>query len=164
MRDIHEKSCRMASSFVQRAGITALLGSQECVQQMVTVYARRRDWIVKQLHGLPGIVCPAPHGTFYVFPKIAGLGITSDAFARQLLEDKHVLVFPGSYYGAAGKRISGSPSPQTTRASRPAWRPSGRRSFSRRIHDTAPISRDVGAVAGAPTTRRHPAAGIAIGM
>jgi len=103
MRDIHEKSCRMASSFVQRAGITALLGSQECVAQMVQVYARRRDWIVKQLHGLPGIVCLAPHGTFYVFPKIAGLGMTSDAFARQLLEDKHVLVFPGSYYGAAGE-------------------------------------------------------------
>jgi len=103
MRDIHEKSCRMASSFVQRAGIAALLGSQACVAQMVQVYARRRDWIVTQLRGLPGIVCPAPPGTFYVFPKIAGLGITSDEFARELLEDKHVLVFPGSYYGAAGE-------------------------------------------------------------
>jgi aspartate/methionine/tyrosine aminotransferase len=102
MRDIHEKSCRMASSFVQRAGIAALLGPQECVEQMVKVYARRRDWIVKQLNGLPGIVCPPPHGTFYAFPKIAGLGITSDEFVRELLEDKHVLVFPGSYYGAAG--------------------------------------------------------------
>ena len=103
MRNIHEKSCRMASSFVQRAGIAALLGPQDCVERMVQVYTRRRDWIVKQLHGLPGIVCPEPHGTFYAFPKIAGLGISSDAFARQLLEEKQVLVFPGSYYGAAGE-------------------------------------------------------------
>lgn len=102
MRNIHEKSCRMASSFVQRAGVTALLGSQVCVQQMVQTYGRRRDWIVKQLHGLPGIHSPAPDGTFYVFPRISELGVSSDAFARQLLEHKHVLVFPGSYYGPAG--------------------------------------------------------------
>jgi len=102
MRYVHEKSCRMASAFVQRAGVTALLGPQDCVEAMRAAYTRRRHWVVEALQDVPGVECPAPDGAFYVFPDISRLGVSDLELAQSLLEERHLLVMPGSHYGPAG--------------------------------------------------------------
>jgi len=103
MRSIHEKSGRMATAFVQRAGVTALMGSQDCVAAMRIAYARRRDWVVDALKDVPGVECPVPDGAFYVFPDISRLGMSDLELAQFLLEERHLLVMPGSYYGSSGR-------------------------------------------------------------
>jgi aspartate/methionine/tyrosine aminotransferase len=43
-----------------------------------------------------------PEGTFYLFPRIAGM-TDSFAFARSLLEKARVAVAPGSAFGRGGE-------------------------------------------------------------
>jgi len=52
---------------------------------MVAEFRRRRDAIVLGLNDIPGIRCCMPHGAFYVFPNISGLGVTSRELADKLL-------------------------------------------------------------------------------
>jgi aspartate aminotransferase len=94
------------TSISQAAGIEALTGPQESVQEMITEYERRRDFLVPALNQLPGVRCAKPQGAFYVYPDIRAHlkdGIrTSDEFAARLLDEAHVAVTPGSGFGADG--------------------------------------------------------------
>jgi histidinol-phosphate/aromatic aminotransferase/cobyric acid decarboxylase-like protein len=73
------------SSFTQMAGIEALEGPQESVNEMVAEFQRRRDAIVDGLNSIPGFRCLRPHGAFYVFPNIEGTGMKSQEIADSLL-------------------------------------------------------------------------------
>ena len=55
------------------------------------------------LNKIPGISCLKPGGAIYVFPSIAGTGLTSDQFADLMLEQAGVAVLPGNNFGAAGE-------------------------------------------------------------
>jgi aspartate aminotransferase len=59
------------NSMTQRAAITALLGDQSSVQQMVQAFKERRDYLVEALSKINGIKCNKPDGAFYVFPDIS---------------------------------------------------------------------------------------------
>jgi len=50
-----------------------------------------------------GLECFKPFGSFYVFPKIAGTGLTSNNFSVRLLKEKSVAVVPGPAFGASGE-------------------------------------------------------------
>jgi aspartate aminotransferase len=58
--------------------------SLSTIKVMVDTFQLRRDMVVDGLNSIPGIRCPKPKGTFYVFPNVEGacrnLGIF-DAFA-----------------------------------------------------------------------------------
>jgi len=97
----NSNSC--TASFVQRAGVEALQGSQESVDVMVAEFRRRRDAIVDGLNSLPGITCQEPHGAFYVFPNISSTGMTSDDFAELLLQEHGVAALAGTSFGAYGE-------------------------------------------------------------
>ncbi|MGH7092331.1 MAG: pyridoxal phosphate-dependent aminotransferase, partial [Stellaceae bacterium] len=94
-------SCVNAAA--QFAGIAALEGPREPVQQMVAAFAERRSMIVAALNGLPGIRCANPGGAFYAFPNIAGTGYDTKAFQTELLDKAGVATIAGTSFGAFGE-------------------------------------------------------------
>jgi aminotransferase len=52
---------------------------------------------------MPGITCVDPGGAFYVFPSIAGLGLSSQEFALRLLQEAKVAAVPGPAFGQYGE-------------------------------------------------------------
>jgi aspartate/methionine/tyrosine aminotransferase len=97
---VNSNSC--TASFVQRAGMAALEGPQDCVTRMVAEFRRRRDAMVAGLNTIPGFRCPVPAGAFYAFPNIAGTGMASKALADLLLNDAGVACLSGTAFGEFG--------------------------------------------------------------
>ncbi|MEE8276616.1 MAG: pyridoxal phosphate-dependent aminotransferase [Alphaproteobacteria bacterium] len=93
-------SCVNAAA--QHAGIAALEGPQDAVDDMVAAFARRRRVIVDALDGLPGFRCRMPGGAFYAFPNIAGTGLEAPALQDRLLEEAGVATVAGTSFGARG--------------------------------------------------------------
>jgi len=86
---------------IQRAGVAALTGPQDCVQRMREEYRLRRDILVD---GLRALGCPVekPRGTFYVWAAVPS-GADSAAFAEALLAGAGIICTPGSAYGKHGE-------------------------------------------------------------
>lgn len=91
------------SSFIQKAGIEAITGTQDSVKKMVATYKKRRDLLVSGLNNIKGISCINPGGAFYVFPNIKSTGLNSSDFAVRLLEEAGVGVCSGSDFGSCGE-------------------------------------------------------------
>ncbi|HEY8767593.1 MAG TPA: aminotransferase class I/II-fold pyridoxal phosphate-dependent enzyme, partial [Dehalococcoidia bacterium] len=91
------------AGFTQYAGIAALQGSQQPVDDMVAEFRARRSLVVEGLNAIPGITCRWPKGAFYAFPNVTGLGLTSSALAERLLLDHGVATLSGSSFGAGGE-------------------------------------------------------------
>ena len=94
-------SCVNASA--QYAGIAALQGPQDSVDEMVTAFEERRTVIVDGLNGLAGITCTEPLGAFYTFPNITGTGLTASQLQNQMLEEAGVATVAGTSFGAYGE-------------------------------------------------------------
>ena len=97
----NSNSC--TASFVQRAGMAALTGSQAEVHAMVEEFRVRRDEMVEGLNALPGVTCFQPRGAFYVFPNIRKTGMSSAELAKALLEQAGVACLSGTSFGAHGE-------------------------------------------------------------
>ncbi len=89
--------------FIQLAGIEAIKGDQTLIVRMMAEYQKRRDVLVAGLNNIPGIKCIKPEGALYVFPNIAGTGMTSEEFADFALEKAGVALLPGSNFGDHGQ-------------------------------------------------------------
>jgi aspartate aminotransferase len=104
MNKLQGQSTSNPTSIVQKAAVTALTGSQDCVKEMLAGYIRLRDKVVAGLREIPGLTCASPNGAFYAYPNIShylergGLNSASDV-ARRLLQDAHVVVVPGEGFG-----------------------------------------------------------------
>jgi alanine-synthesizing transaminase len=88
-----------ASTPVQSAGVEALRGPQDHIQQMVSQLRKRRDYSWKRINQIPGLTAAKPHGAFYLFPRIDSLGRkwkTDEDFVTDLLTETGVLVVHGS--------------------------------------------------------------------
>jgi LL-diaminopimelate aminotransferase len=86
---------------VQYAGIAALTGSEEAVEQYRRTYQKRRDIVVGGLKAL-GWDVDVPKGTFFVWAPVPG-GLESRRFATRLLEEVGVVVTPGVGFGPSGE-------------------------------------------------------------
>jgi len=86
---------------VQMAGIEAIRGDQSCVRDMVQVYSRRRDLMVKGLQDV-GFEVESPRATFYLWIKVPE-GYTSAELTERLLEDTGLVVTPGNGFGEPGE-------------------------------------------------------------
>ena len=91
------------NSATQYAGIAALEGPQDAVDEMVSAFDQRRRLIVKGLNDLPGIHCCTPGGAFYAFPNISATGFTAKTLQDRLLEDAGVATVAGTSFGAMGE-------------------------------------------------------------
>jgi LL-diaminopimelate aminotransferase len=86
---------------VQLAGVAALAGPRQPIEEMNAIYARRRDLVVAALREIGVDVAP-PKGTIYVWAPVPE-GHTSTSFAELVLEEAAVVVSPGSMYGRSGE-------------------------------------------------------------
>ncbi|MBI0534627.1 pyridoxal phosphate-dependent aminotransferase [Roseomonas sp. KE2513] len=108
MDKLQSQSTSNTSSITQAAGVEALNGPQETVEEMRQAFERRRDLVVSMLNGAPGIHCNTPEGAFYVFPSVTGcLGKTTkggkllktdEDFVLALLEEEGVATVHGSAF------------------------------------------------------------------
>ncbi|HET9137442.1 MAG TPA: pyridoxal phosphate-dependent aminotransferase [Candidatus Kapabacteria bacterium] len=92
-----------ATSFIQIAGIEALTGPQEWVDDVVKEFKKRRDFIVDALNDIPGFKCHKPLGAFYVFPNITGTGMDSRTLADKVLYEGNVACLSGTSFGKYGE-------------------------------------------------------------
>jgi len=97
----NSNSC--TASFTQVAGIEALRGSQDAVDDMRAKFEKRRDVMVAGLNKIKGFSCRVPHGAFYVFPNITKTGWPSKKLADALLEDAGVAALSGTAFGDLGE-------------------------------------------------------------
>jgi len=98
---INSLSCTTA--FVQKAGVTALKGTQEPLREMMKAFQERRDAIVKGLNDIPNFSCLSPQGAFYTFPNINDTGMNSRDMADHILYNAAVCCLPGSAFGPGGE-------------------------------------------------------------
>lgn len=106
IEQIHKVQEDLASclpGFIQLAGIVALDGSQDCVDEMVEEYDRRRRFVVQALNEIDGVTCLKPKGAFYAFPNISFFGRSSDDVASFLLNESKVVCVPGTAFGLHGE-------------------------------------------------------------
>ena len=106
MSKLQSQSTSNTATFVQKAAIAAVSGSQECVLEMRAEYIRLRDQILKGFETIPGLTCTVPQGAFYVYPNVSkfiGKGGVKSAtdLAAKLLSVAHVVVVPGEAFGTA---------------------------------------------------------------
>jgi aspartate aminotransferase len=104
MSKLQSQSTSSTASFVQKAAIAALNGSQECVAEMRADYLTLRDRILGRLAEIPGLTCTKPEGAFYVYPNVSAyLGKpgaqTAMELAGRLLHEAHVVSVPGEAFG-----------------------------------------------------------------
>ena len=97
----NSNSC--TASFTQVAGIEALRGSQDAVDEMRAEFKERRDVMVAGLNKIKGFSCRVPHGAFYVFPNITKTGWPSKKLADAILEDAGVAALSGTAFGDFGE-------------------------------------------------------------
>ena len=102
MKKIHQYALMCSPTVSQYAAIEALKSGDECVQDMVKEYNRRRRVLVDGFRKL-GLDCFEPLGAFYVFPCIKSTGMTSDEFCEKLLLKEKVLAVPGNAFGECGE-------------------------------------------------------------
>ncbi|MEN8699206.1 pyridoxal phosphate-dependent aminotransferase [Bacillus infantis] len=86
---------------VQEAAAEALAGPQDCVDELVQIYASRRKAFIEGLKEI-GWEVKAPQGSFFAWLKVPE-GWTSERFADVLLEKAHVVVAPGIGFGEYGE-------------------------------------------------------------
>jgi aspartate aminotransferase len=104
MSKLQSQSTSNTASMVQRASISALTSSQECVSEMREDYIKLRDRVLEGFKTIPGLTCTVPQGAFYVYPNISafigkgGIKSASD-LAAKLLSEAHVVVVPGEAFG-----------------------------------------------------------------
>ncbi len=101
MLKIQQHSVSCAPSIAQSAALTALSSPQDCVNEMVEQFKRRRDVIVKRLNEI-GLRCLNPEGAFYAFVNTSNHGNDMELTER-LLKEAYIVVTPGSAFGVAGK-------------------------------------------------------------
>jgi aspartate aminotransferase len=97
----HSIGC--TAHFTQYAGLEAITGSQEEVEDMVAAYRSRRDLLLNGLNGISGVRCAEPQGAFYAFPNVSSFGLTSNALADRILEEAGVALLPGTSFGKNGE-------------------------------------------------------------
>jgi aspartate/methionine/tyrosine aminotransferase len=109
MNKIQSHSTSNASSVSQSAAVEALTGPQYVINEMLTEFKQRRDYLHYELTSLPGISCYKPEGAFFLFPNISAyFNKNTDVlrvndsfdFAMYILYEAHIATVPGSAFGA----------------------------------------------------------------
>lgn len=112
MEKLQSQETSNPCSVSQYAAIAALTESQECVAEMLTHFAKRREYVLARLAEIPNISLATPGGAFYAFFNVSSyfgkpLGSgkevdNSSDFCTALLEDAQVALVTGDAFGAPG--------------------------------------------------------------
>ena len=102
-------SMRLCANVPTQFGIQTALGGYQSIDDLVSPDGRltqQRDLIHYMITDIPGVTCVKPKGALYLFPKIDLKKfnfIDDEDFAYRLLEEKHVLIVPGSGFNHQDK-------------------------------------------------------------
>ncbi|NNE99554.1 MAG: pyridoxal phosphate-dependent aminotransferase [Pyrinomonadaceae bacterium] len=109
MIKLQSHSATHPTSFVQYACARALENrerSMKAVDEMLSEYKKRRDWLIPALKEIDGLKVSMPEGAFYAFIDVRSfLGeryATSADFSNKLLTESHVVTTDGEGFGADG--------------------------------------------------------------
>lgn len=111
MEGLQSQETSNPSSVSQYAALAALEGPQACVDDMLSEFSRRRDFVRRRIQELPRLSCCEMGGAFYAFINIqAHLGRsyrgvrveTSSQWCLELLAQQSVATVMGSAFGAEG--------------------------------------------------------------
>lgn len=102
-KEINENNVFTAPSVSQRAALHGLRQRNEVVPPLVEEFKKRTFHAYERLRRLKNVEILPPKGTFYLFPRIAKTGLSSEEVAKRLLEEARVLVLPGTAFGDAGE-------------------------------------------------------------
>lgn len=102
MMKVHQYAMMCAPVLSQKAAIEALKKGEEDIVAMRSSYEKRRNLICAELNEM-GLSCHLPEGSFYAFPDISATGLSSKAFALDLVNEQNVACVPGSAFGASGE-------------------------------------------------------------
>ena len=94
---INSVSC--VNAVAQFAGIAALDGPDDSINDMMKHFTKRRNLIHKGLNELPGVTCSLPGGAFYAFPKVIETGMNGEEFCKKAMHEAGVAIVPGSAFG-----------------------------------------------------------------
>jgi len=98
---INDHSCVNAAT--QMAGIEALEGPQDAVDQMMLAFDARRLRITELLNALPGVQSAEPGGAFYAFANISGTGLNAQQAQDLFLNEAGVAAIAGTSFGDWGE-------------------------------------------------------------
>jgi aspartate aminotransferase len=111
MDSLQSQETSNPSSVSQYAALAALEGPQQCVDDMLQEFAKRREYVIQRLKKLPDVTYPEMGGAFYAFFNIqkhlgrsyGGVMVQNSAdWCLQLLAQQGVACVMGSAFGAEG--------------------------------------------------------------
>ena len=103
MLKVHDAIAVCASGLSQYAGLEALIGPQECVDEFRKEFAKRRDLICSYFDEISDLFSyQKPQGAYYIFPKVIP-SVESYEFCIRLLKEARVVLVPGDAFGPTGK-------------------------------------------------------------
>jgi aminotransferase len=103
LRKLHYYATLCPNSISQKAATAALTGPQDCVQEMLREYGRRRSLVIDELSHIQSLAYTVPNGAFYVFPDFSAIEKSDEALALRLLKEAGVVTVPGSGFGTSGE-------------------------------------------------------------
>lgn len=103
MTKLQEHLIAMPTSIAQKAAGAAAVGPQDCVDEMLRTFRKRRDLITKGLNDIEGVEIDPPGGAFYAFPDVSAYGIKSYDLVHRLLEETKVVTIHGTAFGQYGE-------------------------------------------------------------
>jgi aspartate/methionine/tyrosine aminotransferase len=101
MTRLQEPLISCVNAPTQMAALEAVTGPQDVVAAMRDAYRERRDRALEVLRA-GDLPVRTPKGAFYLWVDISRSERRSDAFVRELIEERSVAVSPGTAFGAAG--------------------------------------------------------------
>lgn len=100
LRRYHMFTTTVANTPCQWAGVAALRGPRESVNEMVEIYQKRRDRLVELVNETPYMQGYKPEGAFYLFPSLPE-GVNGSNVALRMLKEIRVCTVSGDTFGEA---------------------------------------------------------------
>lgn len=106
MREIKKKIHGMivhTDTLAQAAAKAALIHGGDWISALRSHLRKMRDYAIQRLGGIPGVWCPKPEATPFVFPNVSSFGMTSKQMADYRKIEARVVVQSGSDFGPHGE-------------------------------------------------------------
>ena len=87
-----------AATVSQQAGLAALAGPQEPIQEFLRIYTERRQVMMNGLCDM-GLDFSDPRGGFFLWTISSSTGINATELSYLMLKEGRVLIFPGTGFG-----------------------------------------------------------------
>ncbi len=92
-----------ADTLAQAAAKAALTSGTPWLERLIAHLREMRDYAIQRLSAIPGVWCPVPQATPFLFPNLASFGMTSQEMTQHLEEDAKVIVQNGAEFGPPGE-------------------------------------------------------------